>query len=140
MKSAYVALYMYQVPVWLVQTFKYHCSYYNNNLWGCDIGITQSRNLWSVIGMGSSSFIKIGTGVQTILRFCLSNLKCCNTAITDGRDLWCTPLKWAKVSCYNTKFQGDQYWHLNNITAITSTIFGTVMFALLIKGIYEVHC
>jgi hypothetical protein len=34
-----------------------------------------------------SSFIKIGTGVQAILSFCLSNLKGCNVGITDGRDL-----------------------------------------------------
>jgi hypothetical protein len=33
-----------------------------------------------------SSFKKIGTGVQAILRFCLRNLKSCNVGITDGRD------------------------------------------------------
>jgi hypothetical protein len=33
------------------------------------------------------SFIKIGTGVQAILRFCFSYLKGCNVGITDGRDL-----------------------------------------------------
>jgi hypothetical protein len=32
------------------------------------------------------SFMKIGTGVQTILRFCLRNLKGCNVGITDRRD------------------------------------------------------
>jgi hypothetical protein len=32
-------------------------------------------------------FVKIGTGVQEILRFCLSNLNGCNVGITDGRDL-----------------------------------------------------
>jgi uncharacterized protein YraI len=31
------------------------------------------------------SFMKIGTGIQAILRFCLSNLKGCNVGITDGR-------------------------------------------------------
>jgi hypothetical protein len=30
-----------------------------------------------------SSFIKHGTGVQAILRFCFSNLKGCNVGITD---------------------------------------------------------
>jgi hypothetical protein len=29
-------------------------------------------------------FIKTGAGVETILRFCLSNLKSCNVGITDG--------------------------------------------------------
>jgi hypothetical protein len=30
------------------------------------------------------SFMKIGMGVQAILRFCLSNLRGCNVGITDG--------------------------------------------------------
>jgi hypothetical protein len=33
------------------------------------------------------SFMKIGTGVQGILRFRLSNLNGCNAGFTDGRDL-----------------------------------------------------
>jgi hypothetical protein len=33
------------------------------------------------------SFVKIGTDIQTISRFCLVNLIGCNTDITDGRDL-----------------------------------------------------
>jgi hypothetical protein len=33
------------------------------------------------------SFMKIGTGVQAILKFCLRNLRGCNVGITDGRDL-----------------------------------------------------
>jgi uncharacterized protein YraI len=32
-------------------------------------------------------FMKIGRGVQAILRFCNSNLNGCNVTITDGRDL-----------------------------------------------------
>jgi hypothetical protein len=42
------------------------------------------------------SFMKTGTGVQAILRFYLSNLKGCNADITDERDLWCTPVRWAQ--------------------------------------------
>jgi hypothetical protein len=34
-----------------------------------------------------TSFMKIGTGVRAILRFCLSNLRGCNVGITDRRDL-----------------------------------------------------
>jgi hypothetical protein len=34
-----------------------------------------------------SSFMKIGKGVQAILRFYLRNLKGCNVGITDGRNL-----------------------------------------------------
>jgi hypothetical protein len=33
------------------------------------------------------SFMKIGTGVQAIFRFCLSNLKGCNAGIIDVEDL-----------------------------------------------------
>jgi hypothetical protein len=32
-------------------------------------------------------FMKIGTGVQAVLRLCLSSLRGCNIGITDGRDL-----------------------------------------------------
>jgi uncharacterized protein YraI len=33
------------------------------------------------------SFMKIGTGVQALLRFCLRNFRGCNVGITDGRDI-----------------------------------------------------
>jgi hypothetical protein len=33
------------------------------------------------------SFLKIGTCVQLVLRFCLRNLRGCNDGITDGRHL-----------------------------------------------------
>jgi hypothetical protein len=33
------------------------------------------------------SFMKTGGGFQTILRFCLRNLRDCNIGVTDGRDL-----------------------------------------------------
>jgi hypothetical protein len=35
---------------------------------------------------GLQSFLKFGTGVQAILRFCLGNLTGCNIGITDGRN------------------------------------------------------
>jgi hypothetical protein len=34
------------------------------------------------------SFMKIGTGVEAISRFYLSNFKGCNVGISNGRDLW----------------------------------------------------
>jgi hypothetical protein len=46
------------------------------------------------------SFMKIGTGVQAILRFCLRNLTGCNVGITDERDFLITPLRWAQVPLY----------------------------------------
>jgi hypothetical protein len=39
------------------------------------------------------SFMKIGTDVQEILRFCLSNLRGCKVGITNGRDLRNAPLR-----------------------------------------------
>jgi hypothetical protein len=33
------------------------------------------------------SFMKIGTDIQAVLRFCLSNLRGCNVGVTNGRDL-----------------------------------------------------
>jgi hypothetical protein len=33
------------------------------------------------------SFMKSGTGVKAILRFCLRNLRGCNVGITDEKDL-----------------------------------------------------
>jgi hypothetical protein len=32
-------------------------------------------------------FMKIGTGVRAILRFCLRNSRDCNVGITEGKDL-----------------------------------------------------
>jgi hypothetical protein len=44
------------------------------------------------------SFMKIYTGVQAILRFCLSHLRGCNVGIADGGDLLSSPLKWTEVA------------------------------------------
>jgi hypothetical protein len=44
-----------------------------------------------------SSFMKMDTGVQAILRFRLRNLRGCDVGIADGRDLWNAPLRWAQV-------------------------------------------
>jgi hypothetical protein len=45
-----------------------------------------------------SSFMKVGTGVQAILRFRLSNLDGCNIGITNGRYLRSVSLEWAQVA------------------------------------------
>jgi hypothetical protein len=37
-----------------------------------------------------SSFVRTGTGIQSILNFCLRNLSGCNVGPTDGRDLKCS--------------------------------------------------
>jgi hypothetical protein len=39
------------------------------------------------------SFMKIGTGVQAILKFCLGNLKSCSVVIIGGRNLRNMPLR-----------------------------------------------
>jgi hypothetical protein len=43
------------------------------------------------------SFMNIGEEVQSILWFCLSNLRGSNVGITDGRDLRRKLLRWAQV-------------------------------------------
>jgi hypothetical protein len=45
-----------------------------------------------------SSSMKIGTGVQALLRVFLSNLKDCNVDITDDRDLRNAPLNWGQMT------------------------------------------
>jgi hypothetical protein len=55
------------------------------------------------------SFMKIGTGVQEILRFCLRNLRGCNAGISDGGDFLTNHLdglKWCDIS---TKFHKDWF-------------------------------
>jgi hypothetical protein len=49
------------------------------------------------------SSLKIGTGVQAILRLCLRNLRGCNVDITNGRDFLVMPLRWAQVLWYTYK-------------------------------------
>jgi hypothetical protein len=46
----------------------------------------------------ATSFMKIGTGVQGILKCCLINLRGCNVGITDVRDFLITPLRLAQMS------------------------------------------
>jgi hypothetical protein len=46
------------------------------------------------------SFMKSGTGVHAILRFCLNSLRSCNVGNTDGRDLWSSLVRWAQVAWY----------------------------------------
>jgi hypothetical protein len=43
------------------------------------------------------SSMKIGTGIQAILRFFLRHLRGCNVGITDGRDLQSAPLRLVQV-------------------------------------------
>jgi hypothetical protein len=41
--------------------------------------------------------MKIGTGIQEILRFCLRKLNGCNVGIIDGGNLLIMPLRWGQV-------------------------------------------
>lgn len=41
--------------------------------------------------------MKIVTGIEGILKFCLSSLKGCNIGVIGGSDLRSAPLKWAQV-------------------------------------------
>jgi hypothetical protein len=50
------------------------------------------------------SFMRIGTGVQVVLRFNLSNLDGRNVGITDGSYSWSAPLRWTQVAWYTYRF------------------------------------
>jgi hypothetical protein len=50
------------------------------------------------------SFMKTGTCIEAILRFCLSNFKGCNVGITDFMDLCSMLLTYAKWNDIHTKF------------------------------------
>jgi hypothetical protein len=79
------------------------------------------------------SFMKIGKGVQAILRFCLSNLKGCNVGIIDEGTYDIhrrNGLRWLDI---RTKFYDDRFRHLSNIMDITAAISATVMLVLLIE-------
>jgi hypothetical protein len=45
-------------------------------------------NSGGMIFLYIQSFMKICTGIQTILRFCLNNMKGCNVGVTDVEDVW----------------------------------------------------
>jgi hypothetical protein len=49
------------------------------------------------------SFMRIGTGVQATLRFCLSSFRGCNVGTSDGKNWWSTPLRWSLVPWYTYK-------------------------------------
>jgi hypothetical protein len=69
-----------------------------DNLRGCIVGITEGLGFvkyvvqMALCGMiyiyiYTPSFMKIGIGIQAILRVCFRNLRGCNVGITDGMDL-----------------------------------------------------
>jgi hypothetical protein len=57
------------------------------------------------------SFVKIGAGVQAVLRYCLRCLRGCNVGITDGRNLRSTSLRCAQCHDIRTKFHKDWFRH-----------------------------
>jgi hypothetical protein len=85
-------------------------------------------------------FMKIGKGVQAIIRFCFKKFRDCDVGITVGRDLWNAPFKWTQhnIRVY-TKIHDDRFRHLTNVTVISATILESVILVLLVEGIYEVY-
>jgi hypothetical protein len=94
---------------------------------------------WLHVAWYTSSYMKIGTCVQAIFSFYLSNLNGCNIGITDGRinevRRW-NGLRWNDIC---TKFHDNQFRYLNNIMFISATIWVVVILVLPFKGVYEVH-
>jgi hypothetical protein len=78
--------------------------------------------------------MKIGTGVQAILKFYLSNLGCCNVRITDWRDLRsirCDGLWWHDIP---TKFHQNWFRHSSNYV-ITATVLEATVLVLLMRDL-----
>jgi hypothetical protein len=46
------------------------------------------------------SFMKIGSGVEAILRFCLRNVRGCDVCVTEERNSVIMPLRRAQVPLY----------------------------------------
>jgi hypothetical protein len=56
-------------------------------LGGRNVGITDKGIYEVTVEIYVPYFMKIGIGVQAVLRFCLRNLRGCNFGITGGKDL-----------------------------------------------------
>jgi hypothetical protein len=67
-----------------------------------------------------------------------NNLRGCNVGITDGTNLWGTPLKCPQCHDIHTKFYDDLFRQSSNIKVTASTIWEAPMLVLLMGGIYEV--
>jgi hypothetical protein len=58
--------------------------------------------------MYAPSSLKICTGIEGILRICLSRFKGCYVGITNGRDVGRAPWKWVQMACYiHNRFYKD---------------------------------
>jgi hypothetical protein len=78
-----------------------------SEIWEATVMVLLKRRICYVCqwhGLSSTiyipGFMYIEIGIQIILRFCLRNLRGLNVGITDGRNLWCTPLRWPRVAWY----------------------------------------
>jgi hypothetical protein len=83
--------------------------------------------------------MKIGTGVQAILKFCLRNLRGCNVGITDEKGGCSTQLKWLRWHGIYNNIHDDRFRHSSNIKVITERIYENVMLVLLKAEMYEVR-
>jgi hypothetical protein len=83
------------------------------------------------------NFMKISTGVRVILSLCLRNLRGCNVGITDGRDLWFTPLRWLHMAWCTFQVSWRLALTFKQYYAFASAIWVVVMLVLLMEGIYD---
>jgi hypothetical protein len=69
----------------------------------------------------TSRFMKIGTGVKGILRFCLTNVESCNVGITDRRE-------------YSLEMDSCRMIHIQSFMKIGTGVKGILRFCLSILG------
>jgi hypothetical protein len=91
---------------------------------------------WGMIYL--PSFIKIGTGVQAISRFGLIFFRG-SDGITNGRNLWCTPLRWLHAAFYNYQVSWRLVEAFKQYYDLVSDIWEVVMLVLLKGGIYDIR-
>jgi hypothetical protein len=74
------------------------------------------------------SFMKIGAGIQAMLRFWLSNLNSCNVGVTDGKDY--EVHRWDRLRWHDTltKFHEDVYLCWRNIRFYLGALKGRIIF------------
>jgi hypothetical protein len=96
--------------------FRQRYGYYHN-LRIRKVGTTDGRDLWSTplrwlhVALHTHTYIQIGTGIQAVLRLCVTNMSDCNAGTIVGQDLRIMPLRWAQVSCYIHQFHKDWFRH-----------------------------
>jgi hypothetical protein len=67
------------------------------------------------------------------------NLRDYSVGTADGRDLWCTPLRWFRVASYAYLVSGRLVQAFKQYEGLASEIWRAVILVLLMEGVYEMR-